>query len=91
MGELDSFLLFGSESSRAELFTRVRVAKPTNTPLEPTAEKRGGSAAIRYADTSGPDLPWAVDSLSSWISKSLMRYTTSRRSRSIRPFVIWID
>ena len=47
MGELDSFLLFGSESSRAELFTRVRVAKPTNTPLEPTAEKRGASAAIR--------------------------------------------
>ena len=45
MGELDSFLLFGSESSRAELFTRVRVAKPTNTPLEPTAEKRGGSEA----------------------------------------------
>ena len=47
MGELDSFLLFGSESSRAERFTRVRVAKPTNTLLEPTAEKRGGSAAIR--------------------------------------------
>jgi len=30
----------------------VTDAEPPNTPLQPTAEKRGGSAAIRWTDRS---------------------------------------
>ena len=40
-GRARQFPALWFESSPAELFTRARVAKPANTLLEPTAEKRG--------------------------------------------------
>ena len=36
-------------------FVAFDLGQPPNTPLEPTAEKRGGSAAVRWPDAQPGD------------------------------------